>query len=107
MIDINDLKKIGQDILNFEGSILALYKDDLGEFYLHSFLNDGTGKVYYRTTEDFLNKFYESEITIRELFMLSLDLKVVIGSHFAKPIFVKKIDLIDKLHCGHLRFSEF
>ena len=107
MVVINNLKKIGKDILNSEGSILALYKDGSGKFYLHSFLNDGSGKVYYRTTEEFLKKFYDFEITIRELFMLSPDLKVVIGSHFSNPIYVKKIDFIDKLHCGYSRYSEF
>ena len=46
MIILNSLTKIG-DVLNSEGAILALYEDQENKFYMSSFLNDGSGTIYY------------------------------------------------------------
>ncbi len=60
------------EIINLEGTVLALYSDanDPEKLYLSSFLK-GPGEVYYATSRNLLKRFLDSEITINELFQLS------------------------------------
>lgn len=106
MVEIDKLKKVGGDILNCEGSILALYTVD-NELYLHSFLNDGTGKVFYKTTLENLLNFYGSRVNIWQLLLLSTDENVFIVSNFNQPISVNKNELMNRIHCGSEYYNDF
>ena len=72
IIDIEKLKKI-DDIISCEGSILSLYeyKDKL---FLSSHLTDGTGLVFYSTNLESLSLYFDSKITLSELYQLSNDI---------------------------------
>ena len=106
MVEMDKLKKVGGDILNCEGSILALYKVD-NEYYLHSFLNDGSGKVFYKTSIENLLNFYGSRISIWQLLLQSEDVNVSIVSPFSKTILINKIQLINRIHCGSEYYKYF
>lgn len=64
------MKKIGNDIINAEGSILALYVLD-ENLFLGSALNDGSGRIYYNVLQKDVWKLLVSEVTPIELFKLS------------------------------------
>jgi len=72
MIEINKLNKVG-DILNSEGMILGLYKNQGGDMFLASRLIDGTGEVFYNTKKDVLIKYLNSEINLREIYLSTDD----------------------------------
>ena len=72
MIEINQLTKVG-DILNSEGMILGLFKNNSGDMFLSSHLSDGSGDVYYTTKKDVLIKYFNSEINLREVYISSDD----------------------------------
>ena len=72
MIEINKLTKVG-DILNSEGMILGLFKNNSCDLFLSSHLTDGSGDVYYTTKKDVLIKYFNSEINLREVYISSGD----------------------------------
>ena len=106
MVQLDKLKKVGEDILNCEGSILALYKVD-NEYYLHSFLNDNSGKVFYKTSLENLLNFYGSRISVWQLLLQSEDVNVSIVSPFSKIILINKNELINRIHCGSEYYKNF
>lgn len=106
MVEIDKLIKIGGDILNSEGSILALYSRN-NELYLHSYLNDGSGKVFYKTNLESLINFYNCKISILQLFLFSEDINVLIVSPFSKLILINKNELVNKIHCGADYYNDF
>lgn len=60
-------KKVGNDIINSEGSILALYVAD-NQMYLSSFLDDGSGKIYFQVSTIQLCNLLLSNNTIKQIF---------------------------------------
>ncbi len=72
MITIKNLSKVG-DILNSEGMILGLFKNDSEDMILSSHLTDGSGDVYFNTKKDVLIKYFNSEINLREVYITSDD----------------------------------
>ena len=70
MIEPKELQKIS-DILNSEGSILGLYTDSRNKLYLGSFLQDGSGVIYYSVNLDTLKDYLQSKLTLAELYIKS------------------------------------
>ena len=98
MIDPRNLKPI-VDILNSEGCILGLKTDPKGNLYLSSFLKDGSGNVYYSTTEAQLKDFIQSKLTIKEIYAESKDFLVKYKFRNQVMTFLKQ-DFQDSLQCG-------
>jgi hypothetical protein len=100
------LKKLGE-IINSEGSILSLYRDTIDNvLYLKSFLSDGTGIIYYSTKDTLLGKYFDSEITLNDLYLQTDDDKVVFKSRRDESILVKKDAFKDKIQCGKDKYNE-
>ena len=99
MIDVQNLKKI-IDVLNAEGTILALHEDPDNNLYLSSFLKDGSGTIYYSITEKQLKHYLHSKLTLNELYQQS-------PSFLVKYIFQKEVktflkqDFLNSLQCGN------
>jgi hypothetical protein len=72
IIDIEKLKKI-DDIISCEGSVLSLYEYE-DKLFLSSHLIDGTGLVFYSTNLESLSHYFDSKITLSELYQLSNDI---------------------------------
>jgi len=69
--NINSLKKI-DDLINSEGSILALYiREDI--YYLGSYLTDKSGTLYYSTNKIDLTDYINSKIKLIDLYNKSED----------------------------------
>lgn len=103
ILDIRKLNK-QDDILNSEGTILGLY--NIGsQIYLGSYLKDGSGIVYYSTTNDILKQYLRSEIRLQELYYESEDF--IVSRKFRKEtvLFLKQ-DLSDLIQCGDKLYSE-
>jgi len=98
MIDPRNLKSI-LDILNSEGTILGLKNDLKGNLYLSSYLKDGSGNVYYSTTEKELKAFVESQMTIKEIYLNSTDFLVKHKFRSEVKTFLKE-DFENNLQCG-------
>ncbi len=102
MIEINKLYKVG-DILNSEGMILGLFKSNSGDMFLCSHLSDGSGNIYYSTKKDVIIKYFNSEITLREVYLNSDDFIVTkkmrdVTTQYLKQDMVDLIQLKDKLY---------
>ena len=80
------------DVLNSEGAILSLFKDEKHNFYFGFFLKDGTGTIYYSINSSQLKDYLQSKITLGELYIQS-------QSFLVKHKF-KKEDFVDSLRCG-------
>lgn len=104
MTDPRNLKNIC-DILNSEGCILGLMQDPKNMLYLSSYLKDGSGNVYYSTTEEQLKSFIESKVTIREIYVESKDF--LVKHKFRKQIKTYfKEDFLELLQCGTEYYNE-
>jgi hypothetical protein len=72
MIDnINNHKKV-DDLINSEGSILALYIIE-DNYYLASYLTDKSGTLYYSTNKIDLTDYINSKIRLIDLYNKSED----------------------------------
>lgn len=89
-------KKIGNDLINSEGSILALCFAD-GEMYLSSFLNDGSGRIYFQVSSAQLYNLFLSNNTLHELFEQSAIYFCFRNNNFEKN---EKSELRKMLTCG-------
>ncbi|HBH49004.1 MAG TPA: hypothetical protein DDX98_10205 [Bacteroidales bacterium] len=98
MINLNSLTKIG-DVLNSEGAILALYEDQEKKFYLGSFLNDGSGTVYYAVDLYYFKSYLKSEITLKQLYLKSSSFLVKFKFRKTEKTYLKE-DFTDLLQCG-------
>ena len=71
MIQTNKLKK-KHDLIKSAGTILEVYMD--GEnYYLGSYLTDGSGTLYYPTIKQNLKDYIDSRIMLNELYLKSED----------------------------------
>lgn len=98
MIDPRILKPV-LDILNSEGCILGLKTDPNGKLYLSSFLKDGSGNVYYSTSEKQLKDFAKSKVTIKEMYNASRDFLVKHKFRNVVKTYLKE-DFQENLQCG-------
>lgn len=103
MVEVNKLKSIGE-ILNSEGTILGLYQLN-NQLFLGSFLSDKTGIVYYSTTKELLNQYFNSEITLKQVYLDSEDF--IVSRKFRNDTMTYlKQDLADKIQCGDKFYYE-
>lgn len=104
MININELKKKGE-LLNSEGPILTIYHNKK-DYYLGSHVSDGTGTIYYHVGIDNLKKYLQSNITLKELYLLSENVLVVNKFRNIETIHTKE-DFVDRVQCGESYFNKF
>ena len=102
MIDINKLKK-KCEILNSEGTILALYKCD-DHLYLSSYLKDKSGYIYFKTSAASLRSYINSESTLNLLYSESDDFLVIKSFRKESDIYLKS-DFIEALQFGEILYS--
>ena len=95
MIILNSLTKIG-DVLNSEGAILALYEDQENKFYMSSFLNDGSGTIYYALNLDDFRGYLRSQTTLKELYLKSASFLVKFKFRKTEKTYLKE-DFTDLL----------
>jgi hypothetical protein len=105
MDDIKKLKKIG-DILNGEGMLIGLFKNDSGILYLGSHLKDSSGDLYYSTNLDILKKYLNSEIKLRQVYIESDDFIVTRKFRNKHTSFIKD-DMIELITLVNQFYSEF
>lgn len=87
------------DILNSEGCILGLNTDNNGNLYLSSYLKDGSGYVFYSTTESQLKQFLQSKTTIEQIYSASADFSIKYKSR-SEVVTSLKEDYQSKLMLG-------
>jgi hypothetical protein len=104
MVEINQLKKV-DDILNSEGTILGLYKQKNGNLFLSSYLKDGSGDVFYSTDKEILKKYFNAEMTLKQVYLESDDFLVSRKFRSETATFLKD-DFNDRIQCGDSLFSE-
>lgn len=104
MVEINQLQKVG-DILNSEGTILGLFKQQTGDLFLSSYLKDGSGEIYYSTDKETLKKYFNSDISLKQVYLDSNDIIVKRKFRSEAKSFIKQ-DLADMIQCGDNFFSE-
>jgi hypothetical protein len=61
------------DILNSEGTILALYQNDEHEFYFGAILKDGSGRIFFNVSKSQLFDYYHSKLTLVDVLNNSSD----------------------------------
>jgi hypothetical protein len=104
MINIKQLKKV-RDIINAEGTILGLYKQPSGNFFLSSYLKDNSGEVFYATNQDLLKQYFTSKITLKQVYLNSDDFFVTRKFRNETASFIKE-DLAELIQCGDQLFNE-
>ncbi len=104
MVEINQLKKV-DSILNSEGTILGLFEHKTGILFLSSYLKDGSGEVYYSTNKETLKKYFNSEMTLKQVYLESDDFLASRKFRGETASFIKE-DLTDLIQCGDSLFSE-
>jgi hypothetical protein len=104
MVEINQLKKVFS-IFNSVGTILGVYEHKTGTLFLSSYLKDGSGDVYYSTDKETVDKFFNSEMTLKQVYIESDDFLVSRKFRNETVTFIKE-DLADLIHCGDCLFSE-
>jgi len=97
------MKKV-LEIINAEGAILALFEKQ-GEYSLGSFLEDGSGTIYYGTTIEMLRRYIKSEVTLNDIFELSEDFIVELKGRKQRGLFIKE-DFKDRLQCGSSYYKD-
>jgi len=97
---INSRQLIKQsDILNSEGTILGLYTDSKNSLYLGSFLQDGSGVIYYSVNLDILKDYLQSKLTLTELYIKSPSFLVKHKFRKEEKTYLKE-DFLNSLQCG-------
>ncbi len=87
-----------QELLNAEGTILGLYEKN-GREYLGSYLKDIMGTLFYTFSKDHLQQYYDSKITLMNLFLMSEE-------YFVEPYRgsglkeYSKDELAEEIKCG-------
>lgn len=104
MIEIDKLYKVG-DILNSEGMILGLFKSNSEDVYLCSHLSDGSGNIYYSIKKEFLIKYFNSEITLSEVYLNSDDFIVKKKMRNVTTQYLKQ-DLVELIQLGNKFYEE-
>lgn len=104
MINIKNLKIIG-DVLSSEGSILSLFLHNQN-YYLTSYLSDGSGTIYYSVQLEHLKQYLRSAITLKELYLMSEDVLIVNKFRNVETIHTKE-DFVDRVQCGDSYFNKF
>lgn len=84
------------DILNSEGSILGLYIDENDKYYFSSFLEDGSGTIFYEVSLDLIYKYFNSILNLKQVVQKSSDFIVRHKYKNEEKSFLKD-DLIDKI----------
>ncbi len=103
MIEVNKLKLIAE-ILNSEGTILGLYQLHK-QLFLSSFLSDKIGMVYYLTTRESLNQYFNSEKTLGQVYLDSEDF-IVSRKFRNETVAYLKQDLADQIQCSNKYYNE-
>jgi len=103
MINLSELIKEA-DILNSEGCILGLYKTKERNYYLSSFLSDGTGNVFYSVNLKQLKGYLNSKFTLADLYIKSTSILVKKKNRELEQTFFKN-DFIDKIQTGNKRYN--
>jgi len=98
------MKKV-LEILNSEGPILALFEKQQGEYVLGSFLEDGSGTLYYGITIEMLRRYIKSEVTLNDIFDLSEDFIVELKGRKQKALFIKE-DFKGRLQRGSSYYKD-
>jgi hypothetical protein len=104
MIKINQLNKIGE-LLNSEGPILSVYSVKK-DYYLASHVSDGSGTIYYSVELNDFKKYLRSEITLKELYLLSADVLILNKFRDVETVHTKD-DFVDRVQCGEFYFNKF
>lgn len=101
----NSLQKIS-DLINSEGMILGLFKDEKESFYLKSIIRPENGYITYKVSKDALIKFRDNKYTIEDLLRDSDSTLISYEHRRSNQTFVKD-DFYGKLHCGNKKISDF
>jgi hypothetical protein len=104
MIEVNKLNKKGE-LLNSEGPILTVYENK-NDYYLASHVSDGSGTIFYSVELDNLKKYLRSEITLKELYLLSADVLILNKFRDVETVHTKE-DFVNRIQCGAKLFREF
>ena len=104
MTSINNLKNCG-DLLSSEGSILSLFLHN-ENYYLASYVSDGSGTIYYSVKLEHLKQYIKSEIMLKELYLMSEDVLIVNKFRGVETIHTKE-DFVDRVQCGESYFNKF
>ncbi len=104
-MEANKIKKI-IEIINIEGMILGLYKDEHQNYFLKSLIKPGSGYITYKISKETLKNFYDDKYTIEDLLRFSESTLIDYDFRSDKQTFVK-IDFYGKLHCGNKKVSDF
>lgn len=106
MVEIDKLKKVGDDILNSEGMILGLFADKHGNLFLRSILKDDFGFVFYSINAEILTKYFASEITLNQVYIQSDNDLITIQYRDRKTALITTMDLISMIQCGEDKYCE-
>ncbi len=101
----NKIKKI-IEIINIEGMILGLYKDEHQKYFFKSLIKPGGGYITYKVSKEILKDFYNDKYTIEDLLRFSESKLIDYDFRRDKQTFVKD-DFYGKLHCGNKKVSDF
>ncbi len=102
---MKNLQKISE-LINTEGMILGLFKDEQKNYYLKSFVKSQRGHITYKVSKSALIKFRDNKYTIEDLLKDSDSTLVSHENASLNQTFVKD-DFYGKLHCGNKKISDF
>ena len=100
------LYKIHQ-LVNSEGPIVSILKDDNDSFFIMGNTNDGKKRIITRTNHFQLSLYLQSRISLKELFLMNQDEHfIIISSEKKEAVFFeictyKPAPEIEKLQCGN------
>lgn len=103
ILDANKIEKL-DDLINSEGTILGLYKYN-NQYYLGSYLSDSSGTLYYSVSKKDLQRYIDSKIKLKELYLLSEDF-IVIRKYRSDYKYYLQKDMIELITFSEMYFNE-
>jgi hypothetical protein len=101
-----------KDLINSEGAILEIVKDIEKSLYLKAFCLNGSGYIYTKLNKETLKAYFESKMTLKELFLLGIDEQYFVKTRFETPPSIKPIRLqqndpiFKSIECGTKLYNQ-
>lgn len=95
------------EVLNAEGTILQILKDDKESLFVQGLTDNGTKKILARTNHFILSLYYRSRISLKDLYLLNQDSSYIIieGGQAVERFFEISTDTLPQeltnLSCGN------
>ena len=101
-----------KSIINSEGPNLEIVKDVENTLYLKCFCLNGSGYIYTKLNKENLQSYFESKVTLKELYLFGIEELYFVKTRFETPPSIRPMrfeatdSIFDTLDCGKEHYNQ-